>query len=80
MRLSFPSSPQALAEPMQISESPSVLAPLRILVIDDDPIFIKSLCDVLEVDGHVVVTTGGGKEGIKAFREAEKKGNDSPWF
>ena len=74
VRVSFPSSTHSLAEPAQIVESPPVLPRLSILVIDDDPIFTKSLRDVLEADGHVVVTTGGGKEGIEAFRQAEKQG------
>ena len=42
----------------------------RILVIDDDPLLIKSLRDILEMDGHVVVTATGGREGIEMFRNA----------
>ena len=43
---------------------------LRILVVDDDPLLIKSLRDTLEMDGHRVVTATGGREGIEAFRNA----------
>jgi signal transduction histidine kinase/ActR/RegA family two-component response regulator len=43
---------------------------LRILVVDDDPLLIKSLRDTLETDGHVIVTAGGGQEGISTFRKA----------
>jgi CheY-like chemotaxis protein/anti-sigma regulatory factor (Ser/Thr protein kinase) len=46
---------------------------LRILVVDDDPLLIKSLRDTLEGDGHVVVTATGGREGIDAFRQASEK-------
>jgi len=46
----------------------------RILVVDDDPMLIKSLRDTLEGDGHVVVTANGGQEGIDSFRAALEKG------
>ena len=41
----------------------------RILVVDDDPLILKSLCDVLETDGHIVTTANGGKIGIDTFRQ-----------
>jgi PAS domain S-box-containing protein len=43
---------------------------LRILVVDDDPLLLKSLRDTLEGDGHVIVTANGGREGIDAFGTA----------
>lgn len=43
---------------------------LRILIVDDDPLLIKSLRDTLETDGHIIVTAGGGQDGINAFRSA----------
>ncbi|MDD5262643.1 MAG: CHASE sensor domain-containing protein [Methylacidiphilales bacterium] len=43
---------------------------LRLLITDDDPLIIKSLRDTLEMDGHVIVTANGGREGIEAFRKA----------
>ena len=43
---------------------------LRILVVDDDPLLIKSLRDTLETDGHVVTTATGGREGIAIFEKA----------
>jgi signal transduction histidine kinase/ActR/RegA family two-component response regulator len=45
---------------------------LRILVVDDDPLLIKSLRDILETDGHVVATANGGREGIEMFRNARE--------
>lgn len=45
---------------------------LRILVVDDDPVLLKSLREVLEADGHMVTTASGGEEGIEAF----KSGNE----
>jgi CheY-like chemotaxis protein len=43
------------------------LRKLRILVIDDDPILIRSLREVLEAEGHIVEAAIGGEEGIAAF-------------
>jgi signal transduction histidine kinase/CheY-like chemotaxis protein/HAMP domain-containing protein len=40
---------------------------LKILVIDDDPLLVVSLRDILETDGHSVVTANGGQAGIDAF-------------
>jgi DNA-binding response OmpR family regulator len=33
---------------------------------------LKSLCDTLELDGHVVVTANGGQAGIDAFHAARR--------
>jgi signal transduction histidine kinase/ActR/RegA family two-component response regulator len=43
---------------------------LRILVVDDDPILIRSLRDVLEADGHHLETALGGQAGIETFAAA----------
>ena len=46
---------------------------LRILIVDDDPLLIKSLRDTLEMDGHVVIAANGGQEGIETFRNCLQK-------
>ena len=46
----------------------------RILVVDDDPLLLKSLRDTLESDGHVIVTANGGRQGIDAFAAAREGG------
>ncbi|HSH16877.1 MAG TPA: ATP-binding protein, partial [Verrucomicrobiae bacterium] len=46
---------------------------LRILVIDDDPILLKSLRDILESDGHWVVAANDGREGVGAFHAARER-------
>jgi len=43
---------------------------LRILVVDDDPMLIKSLRDFLEQDGHLVTVAEGGQKGIETFTAA----------
>jgi signal transduction histidine kinase len=44
---------------------------LRILIVDDDPIVLKSLSDTLGADGHAIITANGGEEGITTFRNAQ---------
>jgi signal transduction histidine kinase/ActR/RegA family two-component response regulator len=51
----------------------AALSALRILVVDDDPLLLRSLCDTLEADGHVVFTANGGQDGIDAFRAAQAR-------
>jgi PAS domain S-box-containing protein len=43
---------------------------LRILLIDDDPLILASLGDVLEHDGHHLSRADGGQAGIDAFSVA----------
>jgi signal transduction histidine kinase/ActR/RegA family two-component response regulator len=43
---------------------------LRLLLVDDDPLLIKSLREVLEGDGHSIVVADGGQNGINTFRAA----------
>ena len=50
-------------------------APLvRILIVDDDPVMLKSLRDALETDGHVLVAANGAAEGISVFRTSLDRG------
>ena len=48
------------------------VAPIRVLLVDDDPVLLKSLSDALEGDGHTVVTANGGRDGIETFREGHE--------
>jgi len=43
---------------------------LSILLVDDDPLLIKSLRDILEGDGHLVTAADGGQRGIEMFTTA----------
>lgn len=65
--------PQIAAPP----ETSEPQAPLRILVVDDDPVLLKSLREVLEAEGHSVTTANGGEEGIAAFKSGG--GAESPF-
>jgi len=43
---------------------------LSLLLVDDDPLILKSLQDSLDSDGHRVTTADGGQAGIDAFHAA----------
>lgn len=57
---------------VQAASSPAAMPirPLRILLIDDDPVVLNSLGDTLGHDGHAVVTASGGQAGIDSVLEA----------
>jgi PAS domain S-box-containing protein len=68
VRLSFPVPLQdapALPAPADASVLPP---PMRILVVDDDPTLLRSLCESLRADGHAVTDALGGEAGIQTFR------------
>jgi len=43
--------------------------PYKILIIDDDPFFLKVLGDAFSNNGFIVLTANDGIEGVKAFLE-----------
>nr|WP_229261536.1 ATP-binding protein [Duganella margarita] len=49
-------------------------APLRILIVDDDPTLLASLSTILTRDGHTVTQADGGQAGIDRFHEAHAAG------
>jgi PAS domain S-box-containing protein len=59
-------------KPVQVEEPalPGALRGLQILVIDDDPVLLRTLREILEAEGHTVQIAGGGQEGITLAREA----------
>ena len=52
----------------------AIVRRMRLLVIDDDPLLLKTLRDILEADGHQVTAASGGQEGIEAFSAALASG------
>src|SRR5882724_5108489 len=64
--LRFPAA-HAASDPAQPAPDP-VVPPLRILIVDDDPVLLESLRGVLQADGHVIVGAYGGREGIAALQ------------
>ncbi|HEX4051280.1 MAG TPA: ATP-binding protein [Steroidobacteraceae bacterium] len=74
VRMSFPAQTAALL-PIGRAPAASVLTQrLRILLVDDDPLLIKSLQDTLQEDGHLITVTHGGQAGIDTFAAALKRG------
>ena len=67
IRINFP-IPVAVPAPLRRAEPEETLPSMRILVIDDDPLLLASLRDILIDDGHVVVTADGGQAGVAVFR------------
>jgi PAS domain S-box-containing protein len=70
VRMVFPAS--SFLFPGESHPKPMITLPtrLRILIVDDDPLLINSLRDILENDGHLVATASGGKLGLDTFRAA----------
>jgi signal transduction histidine kinase/ActR/RegA family two-component response regulator len=73
VRMSFPAQMAAVA-PVKRAAAALVTQRLRILLVDDDPMLIKSLQDTLQEDGHLITVTHGGQAGIDTFAEALKRG------
>ncbi|MEO7209037.1 MAG: ATP-binding protein [Steroidobacteraceae bacterium] len=74
VRLNFPAVTSSVVSTPRAKSAVVVKRRLRILLVDDDPLLIKSLQDTLQEDGHLVTTTHGGHEGIEAFTVATKRG------
>ena len=70
MRLNFAAAPAVAAPGTAAPGADPVPKNLRILVVDDDPLLLKSLYDTLTDDGHTIVTANGGQQGIDAFAAA----------
>lgn len=68
-RLVFP-LPVGTTVPSPVVAPENTPTALRILVIDDDPLLLISLSDILREDGHVVITAERGQVGIETFRSA----------
>ena len=68
MRLIFPCAPNGVSvRARQLVPKPP---PMRILLVDDDPLVLRSLRDSLELEAHDVVTAEGGQAGIDEFSAA----------
>jgi CheY-like chemotaxis protein len=56
------------------TEAPIEIAPLRLLLVDDDPAVLSSTAFVLQLNGHDITATDGGQAGIEALRAAREAG------
>ncbi|HTD90912.1 MAG TPA: ATP-binding protein, partial [Burkholderiales bacterium] len=74
VRLMFAIPVHVVDDPHQSVKSVYKPTQLCLLIIDDDPVLLKSLHDTLEADGHMVVSANGGNEGLAAFRASLDRG------
>ena len=74
VRISFPVAVAAADGTIRLAVLPQALGPLRILLVDDDPLIIESLGAILEGDGHQVTAADGGQAGIEAILAAQQSG------
>jgi PAS domain S-box-containing protein len=65
VRMTFSTSASSPAEQPRIIEQ--LPAGMRILIVDDDPILLKSLQDILESEGCIVTAANGGPQGLDMF-------------
>ncbi|WP_293349895.1 ATP-binding protein [Phenylobacterium sp.] len=61
--LIFPAATRSAAKGAEL-EAPS---PMRLLLVDDDPVLLKALSDALGNDGHLITPANDGQAGIDAF-------------
>jgi signal transduction histidine kinase/ActR/RegA family two-component response regulator len=76
MRLTFIAAESTLAATQRMIAPRADARPLRILLVDDDPMLIKSLQDTLQEDGHTITAASGGQAGIDAFKAARQRGEN----
>jgi signal transduction histidine kinase/ActR/RegA family two-component response regulator len=69
-RLIFPAPTQETTTVSYQPPTKQVTQRLRILIVDDDPMLIRSLEDILTSDGHIVTVANGGQAGIDVFTAA----------
>jgi signal transduction histidine kinase/ActR/RegA family two-component response regulator len=74
IRLKFPVTRINSGDVAALHSATAAIRQIRILIVDDDPLIIKSLRDVLEHEGHAVTVADGGREGIRKFQESVDSG------
>ncbi len=74
VRLVFPAGPREGDETVKQLALGLPVRPMRILIVDDDPLIIESLRETLRGDAHRVTAADGGQAGIDAFEAARASG------
>jgi signal transduction histidine kinase/ActR/RegA family two-component response regulator len=78
MRLNFAIPTTSAAPGGEVPAAAGTVPPLRILVVDDDPLVLESMRETLTAEGHNLTTADGGQAGIDAFLAARAQGNAFP--
>jgi DNA-binding response OmpR family regulator len=74
VRLTFPAYTSSAVTSESVIDLTASHRRRRILLVDDDPMLIKSLQDTLQEDGHLVTPTHGGQAGIDTFASTRRRG------
>ncbi|HEV8389863.1 MAG TPA: ATP-binding protein, partial [Dongiaceae bacterium] len=72
--LNFPVPASVAPSAAPVTAVPATPLRLRLLLVDDDPMLLRALRDILEAEGHAVSEASGGQAGIDAFRQAIQRG------
>ncbi len=76
-RLRFSVAPARQSNPSVESIPIAPSRNLRILVVDDDPLILRSLQETLEADGHMVTVANGGKEALSVLQRSHPTSFDA---
>jgi signal transduction histidine kinase len=64
--------PGVTPPPETVPLTPSPVAPLKILVVDDEPTVLEALAETLLEDGHSVLRAGSGREALALLDGGER--------
>jgi CheY-like chemotaxis protein len=64
--------PGVTPPPDTVPLTPSPAAPLKILVVDDEPTVLEALADTLVEDGHTVLRAGSGRDTLALLDGGER--------
>jgi PAS domain S-box-containing protein len=72
--LTFAAGEATTASAKKLDAAIGPIARLRLLLIDDDPILLRSLRDILSNDGHAVSVAGDGAAGLVEYQQSTRDG------
>ena len=73
LRFPAPAEPSTAPAP-RASAAPAPARSLHVLVVDDDPLVLETLRNMVVATGHAVTIADGGRNGIEAFDRARAGG------
>jgi PAS domain S-box-containing protein len=74
VRLTFPLAHETTHGASSVQPTAAPIVPLRILLVDDDPVILKTVGETLTHDGHAIAAASGGQAGIDAAHAAIESG------
>ena len=64
--------PGVTPPPETVPLTPAPTAPLRILIVDDEPTVLETLADTLTEDGHTVLSAASGRDALALLDGGER--------